>query len=162
MNQRDIVVRCMREQVGDQYEWAQAGPDRFDCSGLVSYCLARVGVDISRGSAEQWNRTKQHWIPTEQAQPGDLVFWGPSSNASHVGVVVSPGRVISAMNETDDIKETALMGQYGAPLLGVVSILDPTESSPSSTTPPSEPSRPDPSSKSLRRKHRRRRLEQHP
>ena len=36
---RDKLVKFARKQVGDPYQAGQAGPDAFDCSGLVRYVL---------------------------------------------------------------------------------------------------------------------------
>ncbi|HTL24589.1 MAG TPA: NlpC/P60 family protein [Mycobacteriales bacterium] len=79
------VVAAVRAQLGDGYAWGATGPDAWDCSGLVWTAWRSVGhvTGLPRVSRDQ-----QAWavpIPVEQAQPGDLVFFGDP--VTHVGLV---------------------------------------------------------------------------
>jgi cell wall-associated NlpC family hydrolase len=117
---REVVVRCAREQLGDQYKWATAGPDTFDCSGLTSYCYGQAGMAISRSSYDQ--ATAGRSISRSNAQPGDILIYG---NGSHVGLVTGPNEAIHALNENLDIRVTKIDGaNIGLPLTDVRSILD--------------------------------------
>ena len=49
LSARDIAMR----QRGDAYAYGAAGPDRFDCSGLIRYSYARAGFDVPRTSSAQ-------------------------------------------------------------------------------------------------------------
>lgn len=124
MTAREIVVQCAKDQLNDQYKWATAGPDTFDCSGLTSYCYGKAGYSISRGSVEQARLGKS--IPRAQAQPGDILIYG--NDASHVGLVVGPNQAIHALNNELDIRVTAIDGaNLGKPLVDVRSILPDNE-----------------------------------
>ena len=72
--------------------WGGTGPDVFDCSGLMQWSWAQVGVHIPRVAADQ-----QTWatpVPISQVQPGDLVFFG--NPAHHVGMYIGNGQMVNA------------------------------------------------------------------
>lgn len=56
----------------------------FDCSGLVLYAYAGVGVSLPHAAAEQYTDPAGHHVPITQVHPGDLVFL--SSDGSQVGI----------------------------------------------------------------------------
>ncbi|MCW4398110.1 phage tail-type lysozyme domain-containing protein [Lentilactobacillus parabuchneri] len=77
---------------GKRYVWGAAGPNAFDCSGLVMYALKHAfGIDYPHFSGAQYGQTKH--ISRSNAKPGDLVFWGPGK---HVGVFAGGNKYWSA------------------------------------------------------------------
>ena len=87
-------------QLGKPYEWAAAGPDRFDCSGLTMWAWARGGVSLPHSSQQQYGVTQR--VSRDNVQPGDLVFFG--SPIHHVGIYIGGGRMISAPHTGDYVK----------------------------------------------------------
>jgi len=87
-------------QLGKPYEWAAAGPDRFDCSGLTMWAWARGGVSLPHSSQQQYAVTQR--VAQSDVQPGDLVFFG--SPIHHVGIYIGGGRMISAPHTGDYVK----------------------------------------------------------
>jgi cell wall-associated NlpC family hydrolase len=87
-------------QLGKPYEWAAAGPDRFDCSGLTMWAWARGGVSLPHSSQAQYSVTQR--VAQSDVQPGDLVFFG--SPIHHVGIYIGGGRMISAPHTGDYVK----------------------------------------------------------
>jgi hypothetical protein len=88
----DDLIANARGQLGEPYVFGDEGPDSFDCSGLMQYCLGLVGIRAPRTAAEQ-----QKWaspISASSRKPGDLIFWG--SPATHVALYVGNGQMISA------------------------------------------------------------------
>jgi cell wall-associated NlpC family hydrolase len=86
------AIAIATAQIGKQYVWGGAGPDTFDCSGLMQWSWAQVGIHLPRVAADQ-----QSWatpVPISQVQPGDLVFFG--SPAHHVGMYVGDGLMVEA------------------------------------------------------------------
>jgi cell wall-associated NlpC family hydrolase len=70
---------------GAPYRYAGASPDGFDCSGLVHYVFDRHGVTLPRTTTELAHSGR--WVPLDEVQPGDLVFFGQDP-VHHVGLVV--------------------------------------------------------------------------
>lgn len=115
MSQREDFVRCARAQVGKRYVWATAGPNTFDCSGLVAYCYQQAtGHPISRSSHEQMTLGVfvDKFRNATAMDGGDLVFWG---NGDHVGIYVGDGQVVNALNEQRGVVTSALDANYGMP-----------------------------------------------
>ncbi|HVV18545.1 MAG TPA: C40 family peptidase [Pseudonocardiaceae bacterium] len=80
-------------QRGKSYVWAGAGPNVFDCSGLVLWSYAQAGMPgIPHSAAAQQQLGVA--VPKADMQPGDLVFFGYP--ASHVGIYVGNGLMVDA------------------------------------------------------------------
>jgi peptidoglycan DL-endopeptidase CwlO len=77
---------------GDPYVWGAAGPDSFDCSGLVKWAYAQVGINLPHYTVSQWNMGEH--ISKSQLEPGDLVFFFPT--IEHVGIYVGDGLMLDA------------------------------------------------------------------
>jgi cell wall-associated NlpC family hydrolase len=86
------VVAAARTRLGSPYAWGAAGPDRFDCSGLVVWAYARAGVTVPRTSQAQ--AVGGQPVARDQLRPGDVVVFYPT--ASHVGIYAGGGQVIHA------------------------------------------------------------------
>ena len=77
---------------GDPYVWGAAGPSTFDCSGLVKWAYAQVGINLPHYTVSQWNMGEH--ISKSQLEPGDLVFFFPT--IEHVGIYVGDGLMLDA------------------------------------------------------------------
>ena len=93
------VLTFLRAQVGKAYAFNTAGPDTFDCSGLVTAAYQLVGIDLPHQSLLQSRKgTAVDWL-TEPLLPGDLVFQISSATPTvigHVGIVVDATHWIQA------------------------------------------------------------------
>ncbi len=74
--------------LGVPYVWGGASPGGFDCSGLVMYAYAQIGIDLPHSSYAMANMGSD--VPYDQLQPGDLVFF---DGDGHVGMYIGGGRV---------------------------------------------------------------------
>ena len=85
------AARLATQYLGAPYVWAGASPGGFDCSGLVSYVYARVGVSIPHNAAQQY----RHGTPVARGnlQLGDVVFF---DRLRHNGIYLDDGRFIHA------------------------------------------------------------------
>lgn len=90
MSKVDTFLAILQSEIGKPYVYDAAGPNSFDCSGLVTYGLAQVGITLPHNAAEQQKATTKVTSP----QPGDLVFFG--NPAYHVGIYIGAGQMISA------------------------------------------------------------------
>jgi cell wall-associated NlpC family hydrolase len=86
------ILAYAEAQLGKPYIFGEAGPDAFDCSGLVMMAYRAAGITIPRTSQAQWAFGRQ--IAAGQVQPGDLVFFagadGSPAAPGHVGIVLDP------------------------------------------------------------------------
>lgn len=90
---RKNIVSLALQQEGKRYLWAEAGPDKFDCSGLVKYVFEKSGVkNVPRTSGQQFLASKR--ISSNAIRPGDLVFFG--NPVHHVGICIGDGKFINA------------------------------------------------------------------
>jgi hypothetical protein len=91
------VHDIMKQFIGRPYIWGGRTPAAggFDCSGLLEYAFAQVGVDMYGTAQSQYNKTVP--VPENQIKPGDLVFFSTyKPGASHVGMYVGDGKFINA------------------------------------------------------------------
>ncbi len=92
---RSIGVQALRfalTKLGDPYVWGAAGPDAFDCSGLVMWAYAQVGISLEHYTGDQWNEGEH--ISRSELEPGDLVFF--YQDIGHVGLYLGDGLMVDA------------------------------------------------------------------
>jgi cell wall-associated NlpC family hydrolase len=77
---------------GDPYVWGAAGPGAFDCSGLVVWAFAQVGIALPHYTGSLWNSGVH--VPRTDLEPGDLVFF--YADISHVGIYIGNGLMVDA------------------------------------------------------------------
>jgi peptidoglycan DL-endopeptidase CwlO len=104
------ALRAALTRQGAPYVWGATGPRTFDCSGLVQWAYRQIGIAMPRVAAAQ----QQVGIPVtpDQAQPGDLVFFGDP--AYHVGIYVGGGQFLEAPQSGDVVKVAPLRGNVSA------------------------------------------------
>jgi cell wall-associated NlpC family hydrolase len=101
------VVGIAMHYLGVPYVWGGASPRGFDCSGLVMYVFAQIGVSLPHSSYSQAAMGSP--VSISQLQPGDLVFF---TGASHVGIYIGGGQFIHAPHTGDVVKISSLSGYY--------------------------------------------------
>ncbi|MFZ4584241.1 MAG: NlpC/P60 family protein [Acidimicrobiia bacterium] len=100
------AIAFARSQLGKPYEYAAAGPDSYDCSGLTMRAWGAAGVSMPHYSGAQYAMFPH--VPLDQLAPGDLVFRGPGGS-QHVALYIGNGLVIHAP-QTGDVVKVAPMG----------------------------------------------------
>jgi hypothetical protein len=95
------IVSIAMRYLGVPYQWGGASPATgFDCSGLVQYVFAQLGVPLVHFAASQWYSPDAVWVPPNRLQAGDLVFFtgsdGTRKEPGHVGIYVDDGYIIDA------------------------------------------------------------------
>jgi cell wall-associated NlpC family hydrolase len=98
------AVWYAEKKLGCPYVWAAAGPNSFDCSGLVMWAYEQVGIHLNHYSRDQINEGKR--VSKANLEPGDLVFFG--SPIHHVGMYVGNGKFIEAPYSGVDVRITNL------------------------------------------------------
>ncbi len=108
------AVELARSLLETPYRYGGSDPVGFDCSGLVSFVLRDVGVDLPR-TAEAQSRAGR-WVAPDELRPGDLVFFGDRDKPHHVGVVVSEAgdslRMIHASTSQGVVETDVLRSEY--------------------------------------------------
>jgi cell wall-associated NlpC family hydrolase len=94
------AVRTALAQVGDPYVWAAAGPNAFDCSGLMQYAYAAAGISLPHSSSMQ--STMGVPVSRSDLRPGDLIFF--YSPVSHVGMYIGNGQMVHASTSGQPVK----------------------------------------------------------
>ncbi len=102
----EYVIRRGMSQIGVPYSWGggnAAGPSHgidsgagtvgFDCSGLILYSFAGVGIKLPHYSGSQYNLGRK--IPSAQARRGDVIFYGPGGS-QHVTLYLGNGQMLEA------------------------------------------------------------------
>lgn len=102
----EYVIQRAMSQRGVPYSWGggnAAGKSRgidsgsgtvgFDCSGLMLYAFAGVGIKLDHYSGSQYNAGRK--IPSAQARRGDMLFWGPNAS-QHVALYLGDGQMLEA------------------------------------------------------------------
>ena len=96
-------------QVGDPYVWGAAGPDSFDCSGLMQYAYAAAGVSLPHSSSMQSRMGTA--VSTSAMAPGDLLFY--YSPVSHVAMYIGGGKMVHARTFGQPVAVTSVdLGGY--------------------------------------------------
>ena len=99
---------------GAMYEWAAAGPDTFDCSGLMYWAAQQLGITIPRTTYDMV-ADNSGLVPIARGdlQTGDLIFsdWGEGAN-SHVAMYVGDGQLVEAPQQGQAVQVNAFSDSY--------------------------------------------------
>lgn len=106
MSKADDAISIAQGEIGKPYSYGAEGPSAFDCSGLIQWVYAHVGIKLPRTAAAQQDAT----TPVSNPRAGDLVFWG--NPATHVGLYVGNGQMIAAPHTGANVQ---LQAVYGTP-----------------------------------------------
>lgn len=122
----EVVINRMKSQMGVTYAWGGGdanGPTLgirdggvadsygdyqkvgFDCSGLMVFGFAGVGIDLPKYSGYQYTSGPQ--VPLAQMKRGDMIFYGPNASA-HVAMVMGDGTMLEAPQSGDVVKISPL------------------------------------------------------
>lgn len=103
------AISFARSQIGEPYRWGAAGPSSWDCSGLTMGAWAAGGKYLPHYSVAQYEQATP--VSASQLQPGDLVFWGSSSDPSsiyHVALYVGNGTIVHAPRTGRPVTEESM------------------------------------------------------
>jgi peptidoglycan DL-endopeptidase CwlO len=93
------ALRAAETREGDPYVWGAAGPDEFDCSGLVVWAFAQEGISLPHYTGSLWN-SGMH-VSRADLEPGDLLFF--FQDISHVGFYLGDGMMLDAPSTGLDV-----------------------------------------------------------
>jgi peptidoglycan DL-endopeptidase CwlO len=104
------VVSIAMQYLGVPYVWAGSSPSGFDCSGLVSYVYAKVGVSLPHSSRMMYDYGTS--VSRSQLEPGDLLFF--YNPIHHVAIYIGNGQMINARGSQVQIDDVWTNSYYGA------------------------------------------------
>jgi cell wall-associated NlpC family hydrolase len=110
----EYVIQRAGSQMGVPYSWGggnAVGPSRgidsgagttgFDCSGLILYAFAGVGIKLPHYSGAQYELGRK--IPSSQMRRGDVIFYGPGGS-QHVTLYLGNGQMLEAPYTGSNVK----------------------------------------------------------
>ncbi|MGV9673637.1 NlpC/P60 family protein, partial [Nocardia sp. NPDC003482] len=118
----EIVVDRAMSQLGVTYSWGGGDEDGptlgihdggvadsygdfgkvgFDCSGLMIYAFAGVGISLPHYSGYQYTMGTR--VPVDERERGDMLFWG-ANGSEHVALYLGDGTMIEAPESGDVVK----------------------------------------------------------
>jgi cell wall-associated NlpC family hydrolase len=109
--QRDSIIEHTRNLLGVKYKWAGLNPAKgLDCSGIVKYVFAKLGVELPHRAAELAKMGDPITKDTAAMQPGDLLVFGKAGKRiSHVGIYIGDGKMIHASSSSHHVVETEVV-----------------------------------------------------
>ncbi len=109
----EYAIRRAMSQIGVPYSWGggtAAGPSRgidsgagtvgFDCSGIVLYAFAGVGIKLPHYSGDQYNAGRK--LPSSQMRRGDVIFYGPNAS-QHEALYLGQGMMLESPYTGSDV-----------------------------------------------------------
>ena len=105
------LLLAAESRIGTPYAYGGAGPDAFDCSGLVTYAHRQLGINVPRTAAEQFAAATP--VPRRDLRPGDLVFFRlDGRGVSHVGIYAGDNRFVHAPQSGGHVRVASLEDEW--------------------------------------------------
>lgn len=109
-------IKVAKSKIGCEYILGDRGPDTFDCSGLLHYCLNKSGISVRRLNAAGYS-AKSSWKEIEDIddlEKGDLIFFrsDESSRVSHCGIYIGSGTMIDASSTNGKVVKRSLSSYW--------------------------------------------------
>ena len=104
----EALIAYARTKLGCDYTWGAKGPNSFDCSGFVYYCLNQIGYKISYMTSSGWANCDLPKITSMSDMiPGDIICY-----SGHVAIYIGNGMMIDASSKNDQVIERQCTSSY--------------------------------------------------
>jgi len=109
---RQTIVQAAKTAVGSPYFWGGLSPKGFDCSGLVVYTYAKIGIHVPRTANAQFKNCTA--VTRQNIKPADLIFFSVPRRRDvvHVGIYIGKGQFIHAPGRGRKVTLTSLDNVY--------------------------------------------------
>ena len=103
--QAATLISIASSKLGSPYVWGSKGPNSFDCSGFVYYCLNQAGVSQSYLTSSGWRNPGRYQKISnfDEIRAGDIVVV-----SGHVGIAAGNGEVIDASSSNGRVVHRTL------------------------------------------------------
>lgn len=106
------IVAYARQFIGRKYVWGTAGPNTFDCSGLVKFVFANFGISLPHSTGMLWENPSAYGTVvgtgrTNNAVAGDLILW-----SGHVAIYTENGHCVEALNPKYGVTEAVSVNSH--------------------------------------------------
>jgi len=112
----DEMIAAAKDKVGCKYVLGAEGPEKFDCSGLVYYCLKEAGSNRRRLNAAGYSRVTdwEEIKDMDDIKKGDLIFFynNAYSKVGHVGIAISGSTMIDASSNNGKVVRRSFETSY--------------------------------------------------
>lgn len=111
----DTFLKVAEAQLGDPYISGNVGPNSFDCSGLVYYCLKEAGSSRGRYNAAGYSQVSDWEKITSMSdlQVGDLLFFHTNGKSvGHTGIYIGDGMMIDASSSNAKVVKRSCFTSY--------------------------------------------------
>jgi cell wall-associated NlpC family hydrolase len=99
------LIAFAKQQLGEPYVRGGKGPDKFDCSGFVYYCLKNIGVKLKYMTSAGWRSSSYpKVVKMSDLLPGDILCF-----KGHVGIYLGGGKMIDASSGQGKVRITGNM-----------------------------------------------------
>jgi murein DD-endopeptidase len=107
---RQRILTTAERLIGAPYVLGGESPGGVDCSGLVQYAYQKVGIQVPRTAAQQFQAGR----PQRKVLPGDLLFFRTDNSGavSHVGIYAGGGQMIHASSSSRQVRKVKLNQRY--------------------------------------------------
>ncbi len=110
------MLATAKDKLGKRYVLGNRGPDSFDCSGFVYYCLKTAGSNRNRLTAAGYSKVSD-WEKISNIndlKAGDLIFFYSDnySKVGHVGIIISSSYMIDASSSNGKVVKRKYKTSY--------------------------------------------------
>ena len=108
------LVDAAKSRLGCKYVLGKKGPNQFDCSGLVYWCLNKAGVKQGYMTSIAWRSCSkyQRINSFSDIKRGDIIVFKMSASQGHVGIAISSSVMIDASNRNGKVVERSFKTSY--------------------------------------------------
>ncbi len=105
----ESFIAAASAQLGKPYILGAKGPDAFDCSGFIYYCLNQIGYQIDYMTSGGWAKSGYTTVSSmSELMRGDVVCFN-----GHVGIYLGNGRMIDASSSDAQVRVSSELATSG-------------------------------------------------
>lgn len=109
------LIELAESKIGCKYVRGAKGPNTFDCSGFVYWCLKNAGVNASYMTSGQWAKTSKYQRISSMSslQKGDILVFSGDGATGHVGIYIGSGKMIDASSSAGVVRKSSTVLKSG-------------------------------------------------